>query len=66
MKRFAIVTTACAAVALGMTFSAGSAHAGGGTVSGQMSIGGANLIGNRVRNSAPFKTYPTGRVGAPR
>src|SRR5208283_2415869 len=40
MKRFAIVTTACAAVALGMTFNAGSANAGGGTISGTVKYDG--------------------------
>ena len=40
MKRFAIVTTACAAVALGMTFSAGSANAAGGTISGTVKYDG--------------------------
>ena len=41
MKRFAIVTTACAAVALGMTFSVGSANAAGGTISGTVKFDGA-------------------------
>src|ERR1019366_1887386 len=40
MKRFAIVTTACAAVALGMTFSAGNANAAGGTISGTVKSDG--------------------------
>ncbi len=40
MKRFAILTTACAAVALGMTFSAGSAIAAGGTISGTVKFDG--------------------------
>jgi plastocyanin len=40
MKRLAIVTTACAAVALGMTFSAGSANAAGGTISGTVKFDG--------------------------
>ena len=39
MKRFAIVTMACAAVALGMTFSAGSANAAG-TISGTVKFDG--------------------------
>jgi plastocyanin len=41
MKRFAIVTTACAAVALGMTFGAVSANAAGGTISGTVKYDGA-------------------------
>src|SRR6202048_2378667 len=40
MKRFAIVTTACAAVALGMSFNAGSANAAGGTISGTVKYDG--------------------------
>jgi plastocyanin len=40
MKRFAIVTAACAAMALGMTFSAGSALAAGGTISGTVKFDG--------------------------
>ena len=40
MKRYAIVTAACAAVALGMTFNAGSANAAGGTVSGTVKFDG--------------------------
>ena len=40
MKRLAIVTTACAAVALGMTFSAYSANAAGGTISGTVKYDG--------------------------
>jgi plastocyanin len=41
MKCFAIVTTACAAVALGMTFGAVSANAAGGTISGTVKYDGA-------------------------
>jgi plastocyanin len=41
MKRFAIVTTACAAVALGMTLGAVSADAAGGTISGTVKYDGA-------------------------
>ena len=41
MKRLAIVTTACAAVALGMTLGAGSANAAGGTISGTVKYDGA-------------------------
>ena len=40
MKHYAIVTAACAAVALGMTFSAGSANAAGGTISGTVKFDG--------------------------
>ncbi len=40
MKRLAMVTTACAAVALGLTFSANGALAAGGTISGTVKYDG--------------------------